>query len=424
MSAAGDPARRICILAYERPFVQEQGSSTYLDHLARSLALGGAEVHLRILQAPRRDQLRLVLAPGFLDVYRSVALRGTWRRGRKFYARDPRNWTGRFGRGASPPSGPWALVRPEPAAAAWAAAEVARLAPDWVIANYFNAAEVFARVPPGPSKAILLHDVFALRAASLQALGKPLDFDPAMIPREAAAFAAADLVLAIKAEEAAHVAATAPGTAVATLPFAVDVPATDPSRPRPPVALFVGAVNPPNVDALDWLLAGIWPLVRAQRPDARLRVVGRVAARASVPWPEGAEAVGFVDDLGPEYAGAAVVLAPIRFGSGVKIKLVEGLAQGLPGVATPAGAEGLATLPPGVLRIAGTAEGFAAAVSDALADPDPGAARAAARAAAAEHYARDAVARRLAADLDRVRAGRPAGRRGGPDGVAFTPARP
>ena len=140
--------RRVCILAYERPFVQEQGSSTYLDHLARSLAAGGAEVHLRILQAPRRDQLRLVLAPGFLDAYRSVALRGTWRRGRKFYARDPRNWLGRFGRTASVRSGPWGLLRPEPEAVAWAATEVARLAPDWVIANYFNAAEVFDRLPP------------------------------------------------------------------------------------------------------------------------------------------------------------------------------------------------------------------------------------------------------------------------------------
>ena len=48
-----------------------------------------------------------------------------------------------------------------------------------MIANYFNAAEVFDRLPPGPSKAILLHDVFALRPQSLEALGRPPDFDPA-----------------------------------------------------------------------------------------------------------------------------------------------------------------------------------------------------------------------------------------------------
>ena len=273
-----------------------QGSSTYLDHLARSLVAGGAEVHLRILQPPRRDQLRLRLEPGFLDAYASVALHGARRRGADFYARDPRNWLGRLGRRDSPPTGPWALVRPEPAAAAWAAAEVARLAPDWVIANYFNAAEAFAALPPGPSKAILLHDVFALRAESLAALGRPPDFDPGMIARESAAFRTADLVLAIKPEEAAHVAAIAPGTAVATLPFAVDIPATDLAAPRPPLALFVGAVNPPNIDALDWLLAEIWPAVRRRRPDARLRVVGRVAERARGPWPEGAEPVGFVAD--------------------------------------------------------------------------------------------------------------------------------
>ena len=245
-----------------------------------------------------------------------------------------------------------------------------------------------------------------------------------MIPREAAAFAAADLVLAIKAEEAAHVAATAPGTAVATLPFAVDIPATDPSGPRPPVALFVGAVNPPNVDALDWLLAEIWPLVRGARPDARLRVVGRVAERAGVPWPEGAEAVGFVDDLAPEYAGAAVVLAPIRFGSGVKIKLVEGLAQGLPGVATPAGAEGLAALPPGVLRVAGPPKASPRRWRTPSAIPTR----------ARRGPRRGRRRRRTTPATPSPGGSRPtstgpgpgrrAGNRGGPDGMAFAPAWP
>ena len=407
-TADGGSPRRVCVLAVERPYVHHQGSSTYLDHLARSLALTGAEVHLRILQAPHRRQMRLGLEGRFLDPYASIALRGAVRRGARFYARDPLNWLARLGRRPMPaPDGPWGLIRPEPAAGAWAAAEVDRLAPDWVIANYFNAAEVFDRLTPGseggPSTAILAHDVFALRAETLAALGRPPDFEPGMIARETAAFRAADLVLAIKPEEEAHVRAVAPGTAAATLPFAVEIPDTDLAAPRPPVALFVGATNPPNVDALAWLLAEIWPLVRARRPDARLRVVGRVAESHAGPWPEGAEPVGFVDDLGAEYAGARAVLAPIRFGSGVKIKLVEGLAHGLPGVATPAGAEGLVALPARVLRIAAGAEAFADALAAVLDDPDPGGARAAARTAVAAHYAREAVARRLAADLARVR---------------------
>jgi succinoglycan biosynthesis protein ExoO len=405
----GGDGRRVCILAVERPYVHHQGSSSYLDHLVRSLRLVGSQVHLRILQPPNRRQLRLRLEPGFLEPYASVALFGAVRRGAAFYARHPSNWLARLGRPQPPPAGPWALIRPSPAAAAWAAAEVERLAPDWVIGNYFNAAEAFDRLPPrasgGPSRAILLHDVFALRAATLAALGRPPDFDPAMVAREAAAARAADLLLAIKPEEAAHVAGLAPGAAVATLPFAVDIPATDLASPRPPVALFVGAVNPPNLDALGWLLSEIWPALRRRRPDARLRVVGRVAEAHPGPWPEGADAVGFVEDLRREYAGAAVALAPIRFGSGVKIKLVEALAHGLPGVATAAGAEGLVPLPARVLRRAESAGDFAAAAAAALDDPDPAGSRAAAREAAAAAYARDAVARRLAADLDRARPG-------------------
>jgi glycosyltransferase involved in cell wall biosynthesis len=400
---------RVCVLAVERPYVHRQGSSSYLDHLARSLATVGAEVHLRILQPPGRDQLRVRLEPEFLAPYASVGLFGAVRRGAAFYARDPRCWLGPLRRRRAP-SGPWSLLRPEPAAAAWAAAEVEGLAPDWVVANYVNAAEAFDRLPPrssgGVAKAILLHDVFALRAEALRAIGEPLDFDEGLVAREAQAFRAADLVLAIKPEEAAHVAALAPGVAVATLPFAVEIPDVDLEAPRPPVALFVGALNRPNVDALGWLLAEIWPRVRRARPEARLRVVGRVAASFAGPWPEGAEPVGFVEDLGPEYAGAAAVLAPIRFGSGVKIKLVEGLAHGLPAVATPAGAEGLGPLPPAALRLAEDAQGFAAALAATLADPEPAAARAAARAAVEGAYARDAVARRLAADLARARAAR------------------
>lgn len=407
---------RVCILAVERPFVARQGSSTYLDHLARSLALAGpggagAALHLRILQPPNRDQMRLSLEPGFLDPFASIALRGAVRRGSRFYARTPMNYLNRvrdrLGAPAVVPAGPWSLLRPGPEAAAWAAAEVARLAPDWVIGNYFNAAEVFAALPPrsagGPATAILTHDVFALRLESLAALGRPADFDEAMIPREAAAFRAADLVLAIKPEEAAHIAAVAPDTAVATLPFAVDAPAQDLAGPRPPVALFVGAVNPPNVDALHWLLAEIWPRVRALDPAARLRVAGRVAESHAGPWPEGAEAVGFVPDLGPEYAGAAVVLAPIRFGSGVKIKLVEGLAHGLPAVATPVGAEGVGALPGPVLRVEGGAEGFAAAVAAALADPEAAATRVRARTEAAARWSRAAVAAALRSEMERVR---------------------
>ena len=395
---------RVCILADERPFVHLQGSSTYLDHLVRSLAPSGAEVHLRILQPPRRDQLRFRLEPRFLDPFASIALHGAGRRGADFYARDPRNWLGGAGRRSAGGRGPLGAA-PAGAGGGGLGGGRGRAARAGLgDRQLLQRRRGLRRLPPGPSKAILAARRLRLRARSLAALGGRRTSTRAMIAREAAAFRAADLVLAIKPEEAAQVAALAPGTAVATLPFAVDIPETDLAAPRPPVALFVGAINPPNADALGWLLAEIWPALRRRRPDARLRVVGRSRASAGA-LARRRRAGRLRADLAAEYAGAAVALAPIRFGSGVKIKLVEapgarparrrhpGRRRGprRPAAAGPAHRRDRRGLRRGARRHARR--------------PRPGGGAGAARAAAAAHYARDAVARRLAADLDRVRAG-------------------
>ncbi|MEO1689398.1 MAG: glycosyltransferase, partial [Pseudomonadota bacterium] len=117
------------------------------------------------------------------------------------------------------------------------------------------------------------------------------------------------------------------------------------------------------------------------------------------PWPAGAEAVGFVDDLDAEHAAAAVALGPLRFGSGVKLKLVEALAHGLPAVATTSGAEGIAPAPPPALRVADAPEAFAACVAEALGATDPAGDRLAARALARERFSLEVAGARAAADL-------------------------
>ncbi|MFN6105045.1 MAG: glycosyltransferase [Planctomycetaceae bacterium] len=112
----------------------------------------------------------------------------------------------------------------------------------------------------------------------------------------------------------------------------------------PGMVVFVGSLDwLPNVDGLQWFVADVWPLVRREHPEARLRLVGRN------PNPEiqklaehsGVEVVGPVPDTRPWLAEAEVSIVPLRIGGGTRLKVFEAMAMGLPVASTPLGAEGL-----------------------------------------------------------------------------------
>lgn len=112
-----------------------------------------------------------------------------------------------------------------------------------------------------------------------------------------------------------------------------------------PKIIFVGTLSwDANLDGLLWFGETIWPLLKSKMPNIGLTVVGKsppgVAQRLAAVLP-GAEIVGFVDDLDELYRTHRVMIAPLRFGSGVKIKVVNSLLRGLPTVTTDVGAEGL-----------------------------------------------------------------------------------
>jgi succinoglycan biosynthesis protein ExoO len=402
--------RRVCIVSETNPFEKHSGSAEYLDSVAAALQDGGAMLELIILRALGRHQLRRPneIIPGYGARFAAIHTYDATTKGGYIYATNPvhlffrtlRLFNGWFD-WRSEKFG-W-LAPAIPASVAWAGRLLRKRQADMVLANYFNAAAVFDRAPEGVPKVILVHDVMALRQQSYLAAGLQFTMRASMVAEESAAFRTADLCLTIKEEEEAYIRSVAPQTRVATIPFACAAPVVDTGNPRSPTAVFVGSAAPPNIDGLGWLLSEVWPQVRAARPDARLRVVGKVADAWDGPWPDGAEKVGFVDDLAAEYARAALALTPLRYGSGVKIKLIEGLAHGLPGVATTVGAEGVAKAPGAVLRVADGARDFAAAILAALNDPDPAATRRAALAFAGTHYSRDAVRRALADALASVR---------------------
>lgn len=146
-------------------------------------------------------------------------------------------------------------------------------------------------------------------------------------------------------------------------PYHFDLKAAEPSAPPTrKELLFVGNfAHPPNTDAVEWLVDEIWPLIRQSMPAAELVIVGsgmgdslkqRCLAQARV------RLLGWIsdDELTVLYGQVRVVVVPLRFGAGVKHKVVTALAHARPVVTTDVGMQGLQELKDGVIVVTSAKE--------------------------------------------------------------------
>lgn len=156
-------------------------------------------------------------------------------------------------------------------------------------------------------------------------------------------------------------------------PFAIEVPAPDDVHEEPDTVLFAGNyTHPPNVDAALWLGKDILPRLARLHPRVQLSIVGPYAP-PEVRSLDGAHArfLGRVPDLNVLLRRAAVVMAPIRTGGGMRMKVLHAMALGKPVVTTPRGAEGLGADGCGTpLEIGEDAEALARAAARMLQDAE------------------------------------------------------
>jgi glycosyltransferase involved in cell wall biosynthesis len=134
-----------------------------------------------------------------------------------------------------------------------------------------------------------------------------------------------------------------------------------PGGREPFTMLFLGSFrHEPNIVALDWFVKLVLPGIVARRPEARLVVVGSDAPPRH-PYADraGIEIRGFVEDIREPLRRYAVFVCPILSGSGVRVKLLEAFASGIPVVSTRVGAEGLARKDGDFCLLADQAELFA-----------------------------------------------------------------
>lgn len=135
---------------------------------------------------------------------------------------------------------------------------------------------------------------------------------------------------------------------------------------------FLGSYDhPPNGDAVRHFCAAIWPRVAAALPAARFEIVGAGAQRMmAAVQAERIVPVGFVPDLAAVFDRIRVSVAPLRFGAGMKGKIVTSLAHGVPVVTTSIGAEGIGLRHEHDALIADEPDAFAAAVVRLYTSPD------------------------------------------------------
>lgn len=345
-----DGARPIvAIVSKQRILGATNGSSAYVIECAHSLSAAGMAVHLIQPSPTIAGRTPFMRMRPEMKIFHRHAVRGAVRLGGFYVFLSPSVWLeallGAFKHALRKlgAKGGWVQDRPRPYAVAtpWQERDLAFVRANLsastvaLVADYMFCAPAFAAAPQGLPTAIIMHDLFHSREGQ----GKD---SVTSVPREEeiGMLSRADTVFAIQEAEKRFVDQYVAGTEAVLVPM----PARAEDQPSPGEddrVLFVGSNTAPNTVGLAWFLEEVWPEVLKRRPSCRLDVAGSVERGFDARDQPGVRFLGLVDDLAPLYRRAGVVVSPLTFGSGLKIKLIEAMAQGKAVVATSVTLQGV-----------------------------------------------------------------------------------
>jgi autotransporter passenger strand-loop-strand repeat protein len=162
--------------------------------------------------------------------------------------------------------------------------------------------------------------------------------------RELFAMRQVDAVITHSPREAQYLARNAPGVNVHVVPWHLAVPRKTPAFAARQGVGFIGSfAHAPNQDAVRHLLSDIMPLVWRQNPLIRLQLAGSGWPPFALPALDPRiDFIGEVTDLNAFLGGLRLTIAPLRFGAGIKGKVLDSFAAGTPCVLSPMAAEGMA----------------------------------------------------------------------------------
>ncbi len=156
---------------------------------------------------------------------------------------------------------------------------------------------------------------------------------------------------------------------VCPAPYDETVLVPDKSKAEFPSLFFIGALDwMPNVEGLEWFLKNVWPIITAKFPNLCFYIAGRNANKAKLTLSKNCIVVGEVDNAYNFMNSKGIMIVPLLSGSGIRVKIIEGMALGKTIVTTTLGAEGIPCKDGQNILIADTPEAFAEKIIKCLTD--------------------------------------------------------
>jgi polysaccharide biosynthesis protein PslH len=162
------------------------------------------------------------------------------------------------------------------------------------------------------------------------------------------------------------------GSRIHVIPNGFEQPKVEPhpQPTKPPRLGFVGLFEyPPNLEGVRWFMKKCWPRIKRDVPDARLRLVGKYSDGPLKPADPDVDGLGFLTDPSEEIATWSAMIAPIRLGSGTRVKVAEAFSRKCPLVSTRFGALGYDVADGENVLLADTPEAFARACIHVMREP-------------------------------------------------------
>jgi glycosyltransferase involved in cell wall biosynthesis len=363
-------ARSVCVISRQRLIGNTNGSSVYLLGLCNALWRAGMEVHYVCPTPAVFGRWPFLIMRPEMKIFSSIRIRGSLHVGSIFVAIDPRIGLRAIINVVAKKLGLASFTKPAPYSIALPLTPkdiryLGRHAnADAIIADYAFLTDAIAHSQcPDAKSAVIMHDMLSSTDYGPSDANAKVD-----LTTELTMLRRADAVVAIQANEAALIQGHLPDRRVILAPLATETV----SSPQPgdgQDVLFVASKTTANVDGLTWLLSDVWPIVKARNRGATLTVAGTVGTMVSS-VPDGVRILGFVSNLDPLYSRASVVVSPLRGGSGLKIKLVEALAQGKAIVATTTTLQGVEEAISPAVIVTDCHREFATSIISLLADKE------------------------------------------------------